>query len=252
MTSFIAHLHSDLRGTRYTRRGATHHPEDVPKGTHKEYARMEQLPLPEPAELECSLESALLARHSSVGSANDRPFSLQDFGTIFGLALRRRAGKINRNYPSGGTLFPIETYLFASALEGALPGVFHYNPTTHSLERLWGMPVETHVRNLVKGPESLSLSALIVFTSVWKRSSAKYGDFTYPLALLEAGHMSENILLISAALEFETRPMAGFDDDAVSRLLDLDGENEQPVHSITLCKSTSPVVARLSEPREDT
>jgi SagB-type dehydrogenase family enzyme len=77
---------------------------------------------------------------------------------------------------------------------------------------------------------------MIVFTSVWNRSSAKYGDLAYQHALLEAGHMSENILLVAGALHIGTRPYAGFDDAILEQLLDL-GDGEQIVHTITVCKS---------------
>ena len=91
------------------------------------------------------------------------------------------------------------------------------------------------IKELARHPEDLLFSSLLIFTAVWKRSSAKYGDFTYTLALLEAGHMSENVILTAGALDLRTRPMAGFDDDRILSLLDLDPEEEQPVHTITMC-----------------
>jgi hypothetical protein len=47
--------------------------------------------------------------------------------------------------------------------------------------------------------------------------------------------MSENVLLVGSALDLRTRPMAGFDDDVLISVLDLDPEEELPVHSITMC-----------------
>ena len=44
-------------------------------------------------------------------------------------------------------------------------------------------------------------------------------SFSYTLSLLEAGHMSQNILLSATALGLHTRPMADFKDDLVVRLL---------------------------------
>lgn len=164
------------------------------------------------------------------------PLTTQELGTLFGSALARRKGDTSRNYPSGGALYPIETYLVAFSLSGLEPGVFHYHPTEHALERMWEIPPAIDMKTLVPKPDFLSPTALVVFTSVWKRSSAKYGDFTYTLALLEAGHMSENLLLVSAALGLETRPMAGFNDNALIHLLDLNDMNEQPVHSITIAR----------------
>jgi SagB-type dehydrogenase family enzyme len=103
---------------------------------------------------------------------------------------------------------------------------------------LWDIPQKIGVKDLVRYPEWLYPSALMVFTGVWKRSSAKYGDLAYIHSLLEAGHMSENVLLVATVLGLETRPMAGFNDQLISELLDLKEENEQPVHSITLSKGS--------------
>ena len=62
----------------------------------------------------------------------------------------------------------------------------------------------------------------------------KYGDFAYTHALLEAGHMSENILLVATALDLLCRPMAGFNDELIPKLLDLDPEEEQPILTIMI------------------
>ncbi len=239
MSSFLSHLHADLRRARITRRGATHLPDEVPRGLHKKYSRMPQIELPEPAALAVTLRDALETRHSAEAGDTNVPMTLSDLGTLFGLALRKRPNTISRNYPSGGALYPIETYLISTAVESQTPAVFHYNPTLHLLERLWSLPHDFDVKQLAKYPEELPLSGLIVFTSVWKRSSAKYGDLSYLHALLEAGHMSENILLLADALKINARPYAGFDDDRIAELLDIEPENEQAVHTITLCKASS-------------
>lgn len=244
MSSFLAHFHADLRRARLTRRGATHHPKDVPMGLHKAYVRMEKIPLPAPAPLDCTLQNALVRRRSTGDAGTGAPLTLKDLGTLFGSALRRHAEGIRRMYPSGGGLYPVETYLIATQTDGLTPGVFHYNPTIHALTRLCALPREFDMKRLVYKPDFLNPSALIVFTGVWKRSSAKYGDLSYLHAVLEAGHMSENVLLVATALDLETRPYAGFDDELIARILDLDEESEQPVHAITLSKSSKTQSAR--------
>jgi SagB-type dehydrogenase family enzyme len=197
---------------------------------------MEQIPLPEPVPLPTTLAQALDHRQSA-GAAGDTnsPLLLSEAGTLFGLALRARPDG-HRNYPSGGALYPIETYLIGTTLESHAPAIFHYNPTTHALEKLWDLPAQFNIKNLAKQPDTLPLSALIVFTSVWKRSSAKYGDLTYLHSLLEAGHMSENVLLVATAAGIDARPYAGFSDDKIAELLDLDEAEEQVVHTVTICK----------------
>jgi len=236
MTSFLSHLHTELRRTLLTRRGATHHPDDVERGLHKSYPRMTQIALPEPLALDARLEETLKNRHSAQEGDATVPLTLQECGTLLGLSLRKRPNESRRNYPSGGGLYPVETYLISTALESQTPAVFHYNPSEHALERLWDVPEYFDIKNIAKHPESLTLSTLIVFTGVWERSSAKYGELAYLHALLEAGHMSENILLVGTALNLNVRPYAGFSDERVAKLLDIDEDNEQTVHSITVCK----------------
>jgi SagB-type dehydrogenase family enzyme len=141
---------------------------------------------------------------------------------------------MHRNYPSGGALFPIETYVVSRAVEGHAPSVFHYNPSTNALEKLWELPYGFDMNELVSQRPSIPFSTLIVFTSVWDRSSMKYGELAYIHALIEAGHMCQNLLLVSTALSLSARPMAGFDDASLIRLLDLDPENEQPVYTAIL------------------
>lgn len=236
MTRFISHLHSDLRSTKSTHRGATHAARDVPQGIHKTYPRMDVIILPSPQHIPMSLTQVLEKRNSYSTGGTNSTMSLDTLGTLLGTALKKREGVKKRNYPSGGALYPIETYILTNALKdnGKYPIVFHYNPTQHSLEKLWAVPADVPLQNLIQKFDTLSFSAIIVFTSVWKRSSAKYGDFTYTLALLEAGHMSENILLTAAALNLNARPMAGFDDQALTTLLELDMEEEQVVHTVIL------------------
>lgn len=236
MTSFLSHIHTELRRARLTRRGATHRAEDVPRGVHKTYARMQRVALPQPAALDITLQEALTNRHSAFDGDPTIPLTLQECGTLLGLALQKRSGALNRNYPSGGALYPIETYVISTALESQTPAVFHYNPTEHALERLWSLPGNFNMKDIAKKPDSLPLSTLIVFTSVWSRSSAKYGDLAFLHALLEAGHMSENILLVGCALGLDMRPYAGFEDDRIAELLDLNEAQEQTIHSITVCK----------------
>ena len=200
---------------------------------------MPQTSLPEPIQIETSLADVLRSRHSGSSGDTEVPLTLPEIGTVFGLALRKHPNEHNRNYPSGGALYPIETYLISRSLESQEPGVFHYNPTTHALERLCGLPERFDMKTLAKHPPTLSLSSLVVFTSVWQRSSAKYGELAYQHALIESGHMSENVLLVANTLGIQSRPYAGFSDTLISELLDLDDSYEQPVHSITFCKDKS-------------
>jgi len=106
-TSFFSHLHTFLRQARLTRHHATHKAEDVPRGTHKEYPRMETILLPKPKLEPVTLQRTLETRRSGFGGNPDTPTSLAELGTLLGLALQVRDGGKHRNYPSGGALYPV-------------------------------------------------------------------------------------------------------------------------------------------------
>lgn len=235
MNPFLAHLHAYLRRTRLTREGAAGQPGDVQHFSYKSYRRMPQVPLPQPESLTYPLAAALASRVSATSGNVDEQISLREFGTLFGLSLRERADK-RRNYPSAGALYPVETYLISTAIEGQAPGVFHYEPAAHALERLLDLPPRFDMKKIAARPDMLPLSALLVFTGVWNRSSVKYGDLAYLHTLLESGHMSQNVLLTATALELQARPYAGFNDRLITELLDINEEEEQAIHSVTLSK----------------
>jgi SagB-type dehydrogenase family enzyme len=236
MEHFIAHVHEQVRQARLTRRGATVAPENAKRGLYKSYPRMEQFPLSEPELLNTTLSEVLQKRKSYEGGTESSAISNNDWGTLLGLSLRKRSGSTSRNYPSGGGLYPVETYIVGNVLESQPKAVFHYEPAAHSLEKLWDLPTDLDLKEFDRMPKDLFFSAFIIFTSVWKRSAAKYGDLAYSHGLLEAGHMSENILLTATALGLLSRPIAGFNDELIIRQLDLEPRDEQAVHGIALSR----------------
>ena len=205
-------------------------------GTHKEYPRMPRMPLPAPEALALPLHEALRRRESFSICASERPLGAAEWGTLLGNALGMRDER-RRHYPSGGALYPVETYVIGTVLEGYPSGVFHYHPRAHALEFLWETPPSFAMSDVIRSANVALAPALMVFTAVWDRSDVKYGDLAYSHALIEAGHMAENLMLAATALSFGTRPIAGFDDATTAALLDLDERTEQPIYSLLLCPS---------------
>ncbi len=237
MTRFISHLHSDLRHARTTRRGATKAASEVPLGLHKKYPRMKRIPLPDVTLPDATITEVLRTRRCAEYGEIAFDITFKDYAALFSMTLKQHENTNHRPYPSGGGLYPIETYLLTPVFDSQPGGVFHYNPSEHALEYLWPLKDSAGFRKLLPRAEPLEFSALLVFTSVWDRSSAKYGDYTYPFGLLEAGHMSQNILLAATALGIAARPMAGFNDGALIDNLDVDPDYEQPIHTVTLSKT---------------
>ena len=160
--------------------------------------------------------------------------SLSELGTLLGNALGMR-DETRRHYPSGGALYPVETYLIGAVLEGYPSGVFHYHPKAHALEFLWETPPSFAMSDIIRANHITVPPLLIVFTSVWNRSSIKYGDLAFTHALIESGHMAQNLMLTATALAMGSRPIAGYDDRTIVELLDIDERIEQPIYSLLLC-----------------
>jgi SagB-type dehydrogenase family enzyme len=233
MDIFLSRLHTQLRSARKTRAGATHAPEDVLIGYHKEYPRMPRLHLPQPLELDTLLSRALSTRRSFERGSTADPFPVGMLGTLLGLSVGMRDEKA-RHYPSAGALYPVETYVIGHTVKESAPGVFHYHPRAHALEQLSELESTFSTHDLTTTQNAPVGSALLVFTADWRRSSAKYGHLAYLHATIESGHMAQNVLLVATAISVFARPLAGFDDEKVAALLDLDTRIEQPLYAVLL------------------
>jgi len=162
------------------------------------------------------LDEALRTRTSMSAYVTDRPLLLTEMATLLGNALGMR-DDTRRYYPSAGALYPIETYLIGNVLEGHPSGIFHYHPKAHALELLRETPPSFSMSEIVPATSVMLTPILIVFTSVWNRSSIRYGDISYSHGLIEVGHMSENILLAATALGAGARPISEYDDKKTRR-----------------------------------
>jgi len=228
MDAFFQELHSYLRRSLYQV-----NPQGTWKSPAKTYERMPAIILPS-ATPTSRLDESLLSRSSAQSGATEGILSLRECGTLFALSVGRRSGSA-RTYPSAGALYPIETYLIGR-IEGYSDedSVFHYDPHWHTLEHLWVLsPLSRD--DLLKG-DTPPHSHLVVFTSVWGRSAAKYGSVAYNHALIEAGHMGQNTLLVATSLNLKSRPLSGFADEKLAQVLDIDPRHETPIYVITLSR----------------
>ncbi len=218
-------IHRHVRRNRAA--GSEYDPAKDPRA-FKEYPRMPRIALPG-GTIKMSLSEALKAR-SSCRELGPAPLTKKMVGVLLQNALGMRDGM--RRYPSGGALYPIETYVLAQSIKGIPRGAHHYHPNGHALEHLWDIP-EAPGLFVSQAEWANDAPMIIIFSGIWERNHRKYGDFGYLLGTLEAGHMAQNILLAATALNLSTCPLGGFNDSAVSDLLDLD-EKEQPVYAIAV------------------
>jgi SagB-type dehydrogenase family enzyme len=197
------------------------------------------VPLPEPEPLTRPLGSAIRSRRS-VRAFGREPLSLSalaalleaGYGVTGSLPLGAHAQPL-RAAPSGGALYPLELYVFAPSVAGLAAGLYHYDPLAAGLElRRRGT---FSIGDATPHPEVVDAAAAVVLvTAIFWRSRFKYGLRGYRFALLEAGHVVQNVLLAATSLDVGAVPIGGFFDRGLEALLDVDGLEESALYLVAL------------------
>jgi SagB-type dehydrogenase family enzyme len=138
-----------------------------------------------------------------------------------------------RTVPSGGARHGFETYLMVQNVEGLQPGRYHYLAIEHQLEYLG--PVEDAGQAITNSLEGQSWAAKASVVFYWSfvpyRCEWRYGVFAHRVALIDAGHVDQNLYLACTALGLGTCAIAAFDGAACDTLFGLNGEEEFTVYT---------------------
>jgi SagB-type dehydrogenase family enzyme len=124
--------------------------------------------------------------------------------------------------PSSGNLHPTEAYLLAAAVPDLLagPGLSHYAPDAHALERRAEIPPALWQAITAGLPEG---ALLVGLTSIPWRESWKYGERAYRYCMQDLGHAIGALGLAAAALGWRTALLA-LPDQALAALLAIDAQ----------------------------
>ena len=140
-----------------------------------------------------------------------------------------------RPCPSGGGLYPYEIYPIVLNVDKLENGIYHYCPIDHSLEFLKKGNFITDLIRLFMHQEYINNSSIcIVISCVLERSVWKYGSRGYRYALLEGGHIIQNMCLTATAENLGTLPLGGFYDNALANFIGIDPINEPVVYGLSI------------------
>ncbi|KIA61398.1 SagB family peptide dehydrogenase [Nocardia vulneris] len=128
-----------------------------------------------------------------------------------------------RSAPSGGALYPLAAYVAVPSPE---PGLYHYDPAHHCLERLRPGDHRAALAALVSDAPSPLPAAVLVLTARFWRNGFKYGEFGYRLQTQEIGVLAAQAAAVAARLGSTVDTRLHFGDDQVHELLDLDPRAE--------------------------
>ncbi len=126
-----------------------------------------------------------------------------------------------RANPSSGNLHPTEGYAFLPAI-GAIhdrPGVYHYAPKEHGLERRSDVDPSVWTALMAVFPEG---SFLVGLSSIHWREAWKYGARAFRYCQHDVGHALGTLRFAAAALGWKLFLLDHVGDDAVSQLVGLD------------------------------
>lgn len=175
-------------------------------------------------------------------SALERVACLLEFGVGLNRVELTSGGTFHRTVASARSLHPTVLYVAAPAPggEGGAGGLFHFAPFRHALSRIRSSDVREDL--VAACGESLGADAtpslVVVVTSVFGRTSYKYGDFAYRLCCHEAGIVAANLRILARAAGLECRLAFRFLDARIEDIVDLPPEDEGVMAVATIEAST--------------
>ncbi|NLM06770.1 MAG: SagB/ThcOx family dehydrogenase [Tissierellia bacterium] len=209
-----------------------------PKGT-------ERIELPkdfESLKLEDNFYSLLDGRKSR-RIYNEKSISLLELSFLLwaSLGVKGRRGKSYatlRTVPSGGARHGYESYVDAMKVDGLKSGVYHYLAEDHALEWVNDQTSENRTASVSGQKWVGKAAALFYFTAVPYRFEWRYTIYAHKIALVDLGHIGENLYLAAEALKLGTCGIGAYGQEICDELLKVDGENEftvyvQPVGRMT-------------------
>jgi SagB-type dehydrogenase family enzyme len=145
-----------------------------------------------------------------------------------------------RTAPSGGALYPIEMFLMVLTVEGLAAGIYHYDSPRHILSLVSSeAPLNVIQASTALGDLARGASCCIALVAVLPRIKVKYGERGYRFALLEAGHIAQNLLLGAEMLDLNAIPLGGYLDDHINDALRLDGCDEVAIYLLLVGRRPS-------------
>jgi SagB-type dehydrogenase family enzyme len=193
------------------------------------------LDLPPPRLGRRRFRDVLASRRSELPGAM-RPLPLREVSTLLASAygVQARDGLPRRPVPSGGGLYPLELYVLPLRVRGLATAAFHYHPFRHRLEPLRQFAPSDLAAALVDPTLAERAALMVVVTAMFWRARFKYGLRGYRFALLEAGHVVQNLVLAAAALGLPALPLGGWYDRRIDHLVGSDGLDEAAVYAVCI------------------
>lgn len=221
-------IHRDTRNTRLGAIGRSLWPSAGPRAIAKAYAGHARVPLPE-AIGGGSVRLHDAAREPAAALLSPEPVDLATLAGLLHLTngVTRRGSPPLRAAPSAGALYAGEVYVLASGVESLAAGVYSYHVPSHSLVRVADGDPRERLLAAVEQTDAMAGAPLtILLTNVFRRYGWRYANRGYRYALIDSGHIGENLRLAARALGMGTCSPTRFHDARLNALIGVDQSQE--------------------------
>lgn len=175
----------------------------------------------------------VINRRHSTRVYSSTPMSLLELSYILytcqGIkGIRGKSYATLRTVPSGGARHGFELYFVCQNVEGLKPGTYHYLPMEHKIEFLNPLDKINHVlaSSLCDQMWALKANVIFYFSYIPYRTEWRYSKFAHRIALVDLGHVGENIYLASTSIGLGTCGIGACVTSICDKMFELDGEKE--------------------------
>ena len=186
--------------------------------------------LPDPMlDGDVSLERTIHQRRT-IRSFEGKALTLRQFSQLLWAAQGiTETGGYKRAAPSAGALYPMDIYAVVGGdcIEKLDPGIYHYETANHSISLVDKGDVRRDIAVASLSQMWMAHAPLtLVITAEYSRIMVKYGQRGIRYAMIEAGHIGQNIFLQSQALGLAAGIVGAFEDQKVIQVLGIKETHE--------------------------
>lgn len=162
----------------------------------------------------------------------DEPLTVEELSFLLwatqGIRQQIDEGHAFRTVPSAGCRHTLETYLCIINVEGMDQGLYRYLPVEHQL--LLEYADDGVGQKIVAASFGQQFTGQAAVTFIWTaipyRMEWRYGTAAHKVIAIDAGHVCQNLYLACEAIGAGTCAIAAYDQDAMDRLVNVDGKEE--------------------------
>jgi amino acid adenylation domain-containing protein len=147
-------------------------------------------------------------------------------------------------YPSAGSIYPVQCYLYIKAgrVEKMPEGIYYYHPEAHRLHLLSAnAQVNSAMHGDINQPIFEASAFSLFFIGKADAISPLYGEAARDFMLLEAGYMSQLLMMLAPEYQLGCCPIGGCDFEAIRDFFDLE-QSHVLLHSL-LCGPVDPIAS---------